>query len=384
MPPMALVLNLGSASLKAACYASPGGSGDGPRNLKETCHTTADADAGADGDEDRDEDRAAALLAHVTARMPSLRAAPEFVAHRIVHGGDRAEPEQLTAMALAQLQELAPLAPLHQPPALALVRAAIDRWPDAIQLGVFDTSWHRTMPQQHRLLPLPFALYAHGVKRYGFHGLAFQSAMRRIGRIAPGLANARIVLAHLGGGSSLCAVRDGHSVSTTMGMTPLGGIPMATRCGSLDPGVLLHLQRRLGMSPERIDELLWRQSGLQGISEESGDMRALLASPSEGARRAIDLYVSAVAQGIAAMAACIGGIDLLAFSGGIGTHAPQIRARVLGELAWLGISIDAQSNADGNERVSGPASSAEVLVLAVDEAAEMAEAVAGYAASRET
>ena len=379
MQPMALVLNLGSSSLKAACYALVGGSGDGRRALKETCRTTADPDTGAHGDEDR----AKALLAHVTARMPTLRAAPRFVAHRIVHGGDRPEPARLTAYTLAQLQELAPLAPLHQPPALALVRAAIDRWPDAIQLGVFDTSWHRTMPQQHRLLPLPFALYARGIKRYGFHGLAFQSAMRQIGRSAPELANARIVLAHLGGGSSLCAVRDGRSVNTTMGMTPLGGIPMATRCGSLDPGVLLHLQRTLGMSPERIDELLWRESGLRGVSDESGDMRALLASPSEGARRAVDLYVSAIAQGIAAMAACIGGIDLLAFSGGIGAHATQIRARVIGELTWLGISIDAQSNAAGNERISGTSSRAEVLVLAVDEAAEIAEAVTGYTALSE-
>ena len=376
MQPLALVLNLGSASLKAACYALGDQSG-GRRVLKETCRTTADADAAADGAENR----ARALLAHVTARMPTLRTAPGYVAHRIVHGGDRPGPAELTAHTLAQLQELSPLAPLHQPPALALVRAAIDRWPDAIQLGVFDTSWHQTMPQQHRLLPLPFALYARGIKRYGFHGLAFQSAMRQIGRIAPDLAGARIVLAHLGGGSSLCAVRDGRSVNTTMGMTPLGGIPMATRCGSLDPGVLLHLQRTLGMPPERIDELLWRESGLRGISDESGDMRALLASPSAGARRAVDLYVSAIAQGIAAMAACIGGIDLLAFSGGIGAHAAQIRARVIGELSWLGISIDAQSNAAGDERASGAASSAEVLVLAVDEAAEIAEAVTAYSAS---
>lgn len=380
LPPTALVLNLGSSNLKAACYARAGDSGDGHPVLYETCRTTADTAAGTDGEEDRAE----ALLAHVTARMPISRVAPEFVAHRIVHGGDRPGPIELTAHTLAQLQELAPLAPLHQPPALALVRAAMDRWPDAIQLGVFDTSWHRTMPQQHRLLPLPFALYARGIKRYGFHGLAFQSAMRQLGRIAPELADARIVLAHLGGGSSLCAVRDGSSVNTTMGMTPLGGIPMATRCGSLDPGVLLHLQRSLGMSPERIDELLWRESGLRGVSGESGDMRALLASPSEGARRAVDLYVSAIAQGVAAMAACIGGIDVLAFSGGVGAHAAQIRARVLGELAWLGISVDTQSNTAGNERISAAGSTVEVFVLVIDEAAEMAEAVTRYTTTGET
>lgn len=380
LPPVALVLNLGSSSLKAACYALVDDSGDGRPVLKEACRTTADADTGVDAEDDRAE----ALLAHVTARMPILRVAPEFVVHRIVHGDDRPGPVELTAHALAQLQELAPLAPLHQPPALALVRAAMDRWPDAIQLGVFDTSWHQTMPQQHRLLPLPFALYARGIKRYGFHGLAFQSAMRQIGRIAPDLSNARIVLAHLGGGSSLCAVRDGRSVSTTMGMTPLGGIPMGTRCGSLDPGVLLHLQRSLDMSPERIDELLWRESGLRGVSEESGDMRSLLASPSDGARRAVDLYVSAIAQGVAAMAACIDGIDLLAFSGGIGAHAAQIRARVLGELAWLGISVDAQSNTAGNERISAAGSNVEVFVLSIDEAAEMAEAVTRHTASSET
>ena len=375
MPRMALVLNLGSASLKSACYALVGGGAGTGFRLKETCRTAADADAGAGGEEDRAE----ALLAHVTARLPTLRAEPRFVAHRIVHGGDRPGPVELTTQTLAQLQELAPLAPLHQPPALALVRAAIERWPQAVQLGVFDTSWHRTMPQQHRLLPLPYPLHARGIKRYGFHGLAFQSAVRQIAGIAPELSNARIVLAHLGGGSSLCAVRDGRSVNTTMGMTPLGGIPMATRCGSLDPGVLLHLQRTVGMSPERLDELLWRESGLRGVSDESGDMRALLASPSEGARRAVDLYVSAIAQGIAALAACIGGVDLLAFSGGIGAHAAPIRARVLGELAWIGITIDARANEAGNGRISGKASSAEIFVLEVDEAVEMAEALAAYA-----
>lgn len=322
------------------------------------------------------EDDARKLLALVKERLPEDGDTPDVVAHRIVHGGDRPEPVELTQATLAELEGLSALAPLHQPPALALVRAAIRRWPDARQVGVFDTSWHRTMPEKHRVLPLSYALYSRGVKRYGFHGLAFQSVMRQLGRMAPKLVHGRVVLAHLGGGSSLCAVLDGRCVNTTMGMTPLGGIPMATRSGSLDPGALLYLQRTLGMAPDEIDNLLWRESGLNGVSGESGDMRTLLASKSDGARRAIDVYVAGVVQGVASMAACIRGIDVLVFSGGIGTHAPDIRARVTAELEWLGLRIDRGLNQAGAPEIALSESVVKAFVLPADEEREMVDAVA--------
>ena len=373
-----LVLNLGSSSLKAASYAlGVHPDGDGPDEAFGDPRATGRVAAEPDHVPSASlEDTARRLLADVAARLPALKQPPAIVAHRIVHGGDRSGPLELTASMQDELDALSTLAPLHQPPALALVKAVSARWPDARQVGLFDTSWHRTMPPVHRLLPIDHALFARGVKRYGFHGLAFQSAMRQLARCAPDLARSRIVLAHLGGGSSLCAVRDGVSVSTTMGMTPLGGIPMATRSGSLDPGVVLHLQRQLGMSPDAIDHLLWRDSGLKGLSGESGDMRALLASGSAGALRAVDVYVSGIVQGIAAMASCIGGIDALAFSGGIGTHAAVIRARVVAGLEWLGLGIDPGLNDSGAVAIGSAAAAVRAFVLTIDEADEMARMVA--------
>jgi acetate kinase len=270
------------------------------------------------------------------------------------------------------LAAFVPLAPLHQPAALALVGAAAQRWPGAVQVGVFDTSWHQSMPEAQRLFPIPYALSLRGVKRFGFHGLAFQSAMRQLAALAPELAPRRVVLAHLGGGSSLAAVLERRCVSTTMGMTPLDGLPMATRPGALDPGVLLHLQRGLGMDAAAIDQLLWHDSGLKGLSGESADMRSLLGSASEGARRAVDVYVSRVAQGIAAMAACIGGVDALAFSGGVGAHAGAIRARVAHALGWMGVRIDPLRNEADAHELSSQGSLVRTFALAVDEELEIA------------
>ena len=363
-PRIVLALNLGSTTLKAASYLVQGPTGrERPAPLRtgfisaESAHDPTD------------------MLSGIAANLPNLRDAPDVVVHRIVHGADRPDPAELTPTTLADLAELSTLAPLHQPPALALVNAAIKRWPGARQIGVFDTSWHRTMPEIHRVLPISYSLYSRGVKRFGFHGLAFQSALRQLWRIAPRLLKGRIVLAHLGGGSSLCAVLDGASVNTTMGMTPLGGIPMASRSGSLDPGVLLHLHRGLGRSPDKLDELLWRQSGLMGLSGESGDMRELLALNTEGARRAVAVYVSGIAQGIAAMAACIRGIDVLAFSGGIGTHAAEIRALVAAELEWLGVHVDPGLNQSGAPEISAQTAAVRTFVLPIDEEEELVGAI---------
>lgn len=368
-----LVLNLGSTELKAASFSIPAGSlGDNkaPFEIERIAIQADHRDARAPGPAS---DR---LLAEVVERLPSLRTRPAVVAHRIVHGGDHAGAAELSVELLEELQAFSALAPLHQPPALALVRAASQRWPHARQVAAFDTSWHQSMPEICRVLPIPYTLYLRGVKRYGFHGLAFQSAMRQLALLAPGLARGRVVLAHLGGGSSLSAVVDGRCVNTTMGMTPLDGIPMSTRPGSLDPGVLLHLQRALGLGEDEIDQLLWHESGMKGISGETGDMRQLLVSGSEGANRAINVYVCAVVQGIAAMAASMRGIDGLVFSGGIGAHAATIRSRVCGQLDWLGVGIDPGANAQHARELSAPNAGVRTFALAVDEALEIALAAA--------
>ena len=377
---MLLALNHGSTGLKAASFALPpldAQAGSGPREVGRV-HVEASHDAPPAPTNDAASllADAAELLADVARQLPGT---PDVIAHRIVHGGDRTGPEDLTDAALASLEALSAWAPLHQPPALALVRATAQRWPQARQVGVFDTTWHQSMPAIHRVLAIPYALHLRGVKRYGFHGLAFQSALRQLGTRAPELARSRVVLAHLGGGSSLCAVRDGRCVNTTMGMTPLDGIPMSTRPGSLDPGVLLHLQRALGMAPDEVDQLLWHESGLKGLSGETGDMRQLLASDSEGARRAIDVYVAAVAQGIAAMAACMRGVDGLAFSGGIGAHAAEIRRRVANELEWLGLRIDPGLNRIGAREITASEATVRTFALAIDEELEVALAAASVA-----
>jgi acetate kinase len=368
-----LALNFGSASLKAASYAISASAENERSRVHQTERVAVEAahDTTASQDE-----RATFALSNLTKRMSGLHMTPDIVVHRIVHGADRPGPEELTLETLAQLEQLSELAPLHQPAALALVRAAIQRWPTARQLGVFDTSWHQTITEKHRALALPYALYAQGVKRYGFHGLAFQSAMRKLSAIDPMVACGRVVVAHLGGGSSLCAVQEGRCVTTTMGMTPLDGVPMATRCGSLDPGVLLHIQRHLGMSSDAIDRLLWRESGLLGLSGESGDMRILLASTSDGARRAIDVYVAAVVQSIAAMAASLRGFDALIFSGGIGMQAVKIRTSVTDELGWLGAEIDPTLNAANASEISSASAKVRTFVIPVDEESEMADAAA--------
>lgn len=359
-----LALNVGSASLKAASYSlsREAGACETGRTATEELHSTS-----TQGPE--------SLLSAVTARLPAL-SEPDLVVHRIVHGGDRSSPLELTAKVLDELDALSSLAPLHQPPALTLARAAVARWPGARHYGAFDTSWHLSMPERHRLLPLPIALYAQGIRHYGFHGLAFQSAMRQLVQLAPEHARGRVVLAHLGGGSSLCAVHDGQCVNTTMGLTPLAGIPMSTRPGSLDPGVILYLQRHLGMSPSDMDRLLWKESGLKGLSDESGDMRVLLASTSAYTRRAVEVYVAGVAQGIAAMAASIGGIDALAFSGGVGAHAALIRARVVEALEWLGLEVEGDLNQQSATEISRESARVRTFVFSTNEELEMADLVA--------
>lgn len=365
---MLLALNLGSSTLKAALYhLRHAGGATSLLPIGDRFDVPVASDDGGRADH-------ASLLDRVAAMLPDDVGTPDVVAHRIVHGGQRLAPALLTDELFVELSAYVPLAPLHQSEALLLARAARSRWPGTSQVAVFDTAWHSTLAAWSRRLPVPQALHEAGVMRYGFHGLAFQSAMRQLSTLDAGAGTQRVVLAHLGSGCSLCAVDHGLSIDTTMGMTPLDGLPMATRSGSLDPGVVLFLQRQLKMSTEAVERMLWRESGLLGVSGRSGDMRQLLAAADDASKLAVGQFVMRVAQGIAAMATSLGGVDALVFSGGIGTHAPIIRQRVIDLLAWTGLRIDAERNIANAARVDAETSRARIWSLGIDEELELAEA----------
>lgn len=263
-------------------------------------------------------------------------AAPQAIGHRIVAPGlDWEDARQLDASAKGQLRALVPEAPDHLPQALAAIVAAASKYPNVPQVACSDSAFHRTLPEVACRFALPRTLYDRGLRRYGYHGLSCVSVLDALGRDGPSLP-ARLVIAHLGNGCSLTALRDGRSLATTMGYTPLGGIPMSTRSGDLDPGVLLALLRQ-GLAPAQLDQMLNHESGLLGLSGETGDMRRLLelAARSPAAALAVESFVAHVASGVAALAADLGGLELLVFTGGIGENAEAIRRRVLDRLAWL-------------------------------------------------
>jgi acetate kinase len=306
---------------------------------------------------------------HSSDVLPPDMGKPSVVLHRIVHGGEFSRPVQLSAAVRDVLASWSDDVPLHQSAALARVDEATRRWPEASQIGVFDTSWHRTLPMIERVLPLPASWRADGCRRFGFHGIAFAAAHREITRRSPRLAQGRLVLAHLGGGSSVCGVVDGRSYATTMGMTPLAGLPMSTRVGSIDAGVILR-RLRLGESVADVANALWRESGMKGLSGLSGDMRELLGSTEQAAAMAVEFFVSAVARAVTSMGTAIGGIDGIVFSGGIGHTSASIRRRIVEQLAWVGVSLDQTDRNDG-ESLSSADSRIEVHAVDVDEAVEM-------------
>lgn len=365
-----LVLNLGSATLKAARFDGFGRGAEGPR-LSQRIELALDA---ASHDP-------RALLAQATEALEFV-VAPALIGHRIVHGGDAGTARILDADEINRLQALSGLAPMHQPPALALVAGARKLWPHAIQCGAYDTAWHASLPANTRRLPVPQRWDALGVRRYGFHGLAFASVMRSLANQCDGIARGRVVLAHLGGGVSLCAVQDGCSIDTTMTMTPLDGMPMATRSGSLDPGVALFLLRQEGFTLDSLEQVLYHECGMRGISGQSGDMRELLASDSPAAALARDVFALRVAQGIAAMATRLDGIDDLAFSGGIGANAAEVRSAIVKYLAWLGMQLDDDANHRQANRLDAPSSSIRIWRVEVDEESELASACAYLAMNR--
>lgn len=294
--------------------------------------------------------------------------APAAIGHRIVHGGlEFAAPARLDAKTLSRLEQLIPLAPLHQPFNLEAVQATGARYPDALQVGCFDTAFHANQPRLARLYALPRPLIEAGVMAYGFHGLSYAyiaGALRA--RFGPACGG-KVIVAHLGSGVSLCALAEGRSVATTMGFSALDGPPMATRSGALDPGVLLYLMEARGLSPAELSDMLYRRSGLLGVSGESGDVRVLLASPRPEAREALDLFVYRLAQEIGGLTAVLGGLDRIVFTAGVGENAPEIRSQVLDACAWLGVERDEQANLMGQEQITTPSSRVEALILPTDE-----------------
>ena len=290
------------------------------------------------------------------------------VGHRVVHGGAQySRPERVTPELLAALDRLAPLAPLHEPHNLAPIRAIAAARPDLPQVACFDTAFHHTMPKIAARFALPREYEDAGVRRYGFHGLSYEYIAGRLWDVAPHLAAGRVIAAHLGNGASLCSLRQGRSIDTTMGFTALEGLVMGTRCGSLDPGVILYLEQQHGLSAKQVEDLLYQRSGLLGVSGGlSSDMRILLGSADPRAKEAIELFVYRIAREIGALTSSLGGLDGLVFTAGIGEHAPEIRAMVASRLGWLGVDLDPDANARNAATISTSNSRVEVRVIATD------------------
>ncbi|MFZ2017672.1 MAG: acetate kinase [Methyloceanibacter sp.] len=305
------------------------------------------------------------LVAFLRARLGTL---PTAIGHRVVHGGpDYSEPVVIDDAVLQRLDTLSPLAPLHQPNNLAAIRAVRERQPKLLQVACFDTAFHRGHPEVADRYALPEQLYAEGVRRYGFHGLSYEYIANRLPEVAPGIARRRVVVAHLGSGASMCAISGGKSVESTLGFTALDGLPMGTRPGQLDPGIVLYLMSEKGMSAKEIERFLYNECGLKGLSGISNDVRELLASKDPRAKLALDHFVYRISLYAGMLAAAMGGIDGFVFTAGIGENAPAIREAVARRLTWLGLDFDPEANAGGKMLISRSGSRIACYVMPTDE-----------------
>jgi acetate kinase len=290
------------------------------------------------------------------------------VGHRVVHGGSRfTGPIVVTPDVLEELRKLVPLAPLHQPHNLAAIEAVSARLPGVPQVACFDTSFHRGQPAVAEVIPLPSEICQNGIQRYGFHGLSYEYIASMLPTVAPEIATGRVIVAHLGSGSSLCALRNGKSVDSTFGFTALDGLCMGTRPGAIDPGVVLFLFQSLGLSAKSVETILYKKSGLLGISGISNDMRVLLESTDFGARLAVDYFVYRAAKEIGALASVLRGIDGMVFTAGIGENSADIRRRICEASAWLGLELDTAANERHDTRISRPASRVSAWVIPTNE-----------------
>ena len=375
-----LVLNAGSSSLKFALYpvdgdvaAAPAVSGqvEGIGARPEVTFKTAAGEriqepvvtGGSQGEQHRD------ALEHVFALLVRHNPALDIVAagHRIVHGGEHySAPTRLDEAVLRTLDTFVPLAPLHQPHNLRAVRAVATLMPQVPQVGCFDTAFHRTQPAVAQAFALPRRLSAEGIKRYGFHGLSYEYIARALPQHS-GRATGRVVVAHLGNGASMAAMVDRKCVATTLGFSTIDGLMMGTRCGNLDPGVILHLMETKNLSVKDMTRMLYKESGLLGVSGLSQDMRTLLASDKPEAAEAVNLFCYRIARELGSLAAAAGGLDALVFTGGIGEHAAEVRRRVCLQSEWLGIRLNPEANARHELRISAGNSSVDVLVIPANE-----------------
>ena len=305
------------------------------------------------------------LVAFLRERLGTL---PVAIGHRVVHGGpDYSDPTVIDDGVIERLEKFTPLAPLHQPNNLAPIRAVRARQQQLLQVACFDTAFHRNHPEIADRYALPEQFYAEGVRRYGFHGLSYEYIAGRLPEIAPEIARGRVIVAHLGSGASMCALSAGKSVESTLGFTALDGLPMGTRPGQLDPGIMLYLMSEKRMSAKEIERLLYHESGLKGLSGISNDVRDLLASPDPRAKLALDHFVYRISLFAGMLAGAMGGIDGFVFTAGIGENAPAVREAVAKRLAWLGLDLDLKANADGEARISREESRVACYVIPTDE-----------------
>ena len=375
----AVVLNAGSSSLKFCVYGRPEpdrwqldarglveGIGTSPR------FTARDGTGHILGEQRVDSEvhdaRTALDFVATWLRVRYNAARVLGVGHRVVHGGARyTGPTIVTPEVLDNLRRLIPLAPLHQPYNIAAIEAVSDRLPDVPQVACFDTSFHRGQPAVAEIVPLPRDLCRAGIQRYGFHGLSYEYIASVLPQVAPEIASGRVIVAHLGSGASMCALKNGRSIDSTLSFTALDGLCMGTRPGTVDPGVILYLFQQLGLSAAEVETILYKKSGLLGISGISNDMRDLLASREPAARLAVDYFVYRAAQAIGALSAVLGGIDGLVFTAGIGENSPEIRQRISEASAWLGVSIDPDANTGKGPRISTADSAVSAWVVPTNE-----------------
>jgi len=377
MADVILVLNAGSSSIKFRAFDAAGmdlvlyGQAEGLYTAPR--FTARDAGGAAIGDKSWDEGAGIGHQGAIEYIGEFLRSHREghrlaAVGHRVVHGGlEFPKAVVATPGVLEQLDKLTPLAPLHQPHNLAPIRILAQLRPDVPQVACFDTAFHRGQPEVAQAYALPAAISARGVRRYGFHGLSYEYIASVLPQFAPQAAAGATVVAHLGNGSSMCAIAAGKSVASTMGFTAVDGLPMGTRCGNVDPGVILYLMDELKMDARAIETLIYKQSGLLGVSGISSDMRALLASDDPRARFAVELFTYRAARELGSLAAALHGLDALVFTAGIGEHSALIRDRICREAGWLGVELDPAANEAGGPRISTAGSRVSAWVIPTNE-----------------
>jgi acetate kinase len=389
---MIAVVNAGSSSIKFAVFDAAAEPLLRCKGLIEGIGATPRANlSDAKGESLLKEELAPEGFDHAAATRTMMRMAAPWlegrnisaVGHRVVHGGgEYAAPLLLTDEIIERLAAFIPLAPLHQPHNLAVIRAMRASHPQLPQVACFDTAFHRNQPPIAQAFAIPRKYSEEGVRRYGFHGISYEYVTGRLKEVAPDVAKGRVIVAHLGNGASLCAVRNGQSVASTMGFTAVDGLMMGTRCGAIDPGVLVHMVDQYGFGPRELEDLIYRKSGLLGVSGLSSDMRTLRATQDPAAKEAIALFVYRIRREIGSLAAALEGLDALVFTAGIGENDAATRAEVAEGCAWLGLSLDRASNSRSELRISQPRSRVAAFVIPTNEELEIAKSALRIVAAR--